>query len=199
MTRNALNFLVDVLSVLLFLWLLTTGTILRFILPPGSGPRTLGGLRRHDWGSVHFWSAVGLVSILVVHVALHWQWVCTNILRYGSLGRSTGARGSKFARNAAGVVFLLVVAAWLIVFAFAGRHSVQGPVRPAEKAAAVRGSATLAEVADANGLSVDELKAGLGLPADVPGDERLSQPPQAVPNLIRTSEAGCGGPEVAEG
>lgn len=93
MSRNTLNLLLDLVSAL----------ILRFVLLPGSGPRTLWTLRRHDWGSVHFWLAVSLFAVLVLHVALHWQWDCSTVRRLVPGRKPEGACGSRLARSLMGL------------------------------------------------------------------------------------------------
>ena len=79
MRRNTLNFIIDTVLFLAMLGLVTTGLLLKSVLPPGSGHRgqVLWNLGRHDCGDVHFWLAVTIFLLLVAHVALHWHWVCT--------------------------------------------------------------------------------------------------------------------------
>ena len=87
MRKNTLNFAVDVLTLLAILLMVGTGLVMKFTLPPGSGGRglILSGLGRHDWGDVHFWASVALGVLLVLHVALHWAYVKTNLKRTGML------------------------------------------------------------------------------------------------------------------
>lgn len=37
------------------------------------------GLTRHQWGDVHFWIALSLIALLVVHLVLHWRWVVCQV------------------------------------------------------------------------------------------------------------------------
>src|SRR4051794_18528135 len=56
MNRTTLNFVVDTAAFVGFVLLTTTGVLMHYLLPPGSGHRTtIWGLDRHDWGQVHFW------------------------------------------------------------------------------------------------------------------------------------------------
>ena len=54
-----------------------TGLLLAFRLPPGSrGGAGLSalGLNRHEWGDWHTWMGYGFLSLIVLHLALHWRW-----------------------------------------------------------------------------------------------------------------------------
>jgi hypothetical protein len=87
-----LNFVVDSIGLVNLLLLAVTGTILRWVLPPGSGGgygrgfrggRGAGevsewlGLRRHEWGDVHFVLASLFICAILVHILLHWTWIKT--------------------------------------------------------------------------------------------------------------------------
>ncbi len=89
MRRVTVNFIVDLVSFLTLLGLVTTGTILEWVLPPGSGGlgqelhggqgrehiKEFLGLNRHGWGHVHLWLGVIFVVLMVVHLVLHWSWL----------------------------------------------------------------------------------------------------------------------------
>jgi len=79
MKRHVLNFVIDLVTLVVMLGVTATGLLLRWILVPGSrGGRGLEflGLGRRDWGDVHFWLSIALLVLVLVHVALHWTWVC---------------------------------------------------------------------------------------------------------------------------
>ncbi len=92
MRRTTLNFIVDALGFADLLFLATTGVIMRWVLPPGSGgghargfrggrppaeANDLLGLGRHDWGNIHFVLALLFVLLILVHLVLHWTWIKT--------------------------------------------------------------------------------------------------------------------------
>ncbi len=82
MNRTFLNLLIDTTVAVLFLMMAATGYILRFPLPPGTNKDLLlWGFTRHEWGGAHFWVSLALVSVLAVHLALHWQWVVSVVGR----------------------------------------------------------------------------------------------------------------------
>ena len=76
MRRPALNLVVDAIAFAGFMFMTASGVLLRFVLPPGSGHRTsIWGLNRHEWGGIHYWTAVALLAALSVHVVLHGKWI----------------------------------------------------------------------------------------------------------------------------
>lgn len=80
MRRSRLNVAVDAIAFAGFVFLTASGVVMRFLLPPGSGHRMgIWGLNRHDWGSLHYWTAVVLLSVLSVHVLLHWKWIVSSV------------------------------------------------------------------------------------------------------------------------
>lgn len=195
--RSTLNVLVDVVTLLAIFVMVATGLVIRFVLPPGTGGGhgegglALWGYGRHDWGDVHFWTSVVLAVLLVVHVALHWSWVCVTTHRM--LGGTETAQPAARRCNACGIGFLAAV-----VLVFAGftwyadtavtpfgaqRPSASGPApaadvpRHGDEAGhdQVRGSMSLAEVEAATGVSVEALKTELGLPGQTTGEQRLGR------------------------
>lgn len=196
MHRGKVNYFVDVLTLGVILAMTATGLILRFVLPPGSGGRALAQWTRHDWGDLHFWLAAGLGVIIVLHVALHWAWVCglthrlfsSNPLRHPT---------SAFKRNLAGLSFLAGVAVVLAGLTWwASQMVTDGPVanrgQPGIRTSVarssedhesssgqraddsqIRGSMTLGQVAQSANIPVELLRDRLGLPPSVAADTRL--------------------------
>jgi len=139
MKKNTLNFLVDLVTLLIMLGMVATGLVIRFVLPPGSGGRhaapesgpgrqlTLWDMGRHDWGNIHFWLAVALAVLATIHVALHWSWICNTIRRLLIPGYAS--QDSSKIRNIYGFGFLAVLAALLAGFgwlAFSNVETIQG-------------------------------------------------------------------------
>ncbi len=104
MKRIHIHFWIDVVAFVAFLLLTSTGVLMHFILPPGSGGvMSIWGLNRHEWGELHFWTAVVLFLSLVIHLALNWRWI-VNVVR-GHKGNGIGWR------VALGIVALLALLA----------------------------------------------------------------------------------------
>lgn len=90
MKRSAWNIVIDALSLVVFMSMISTGLIMKFILPPGSGrveilmrgggrfEKTIDlfmGLTRHEWGEIHFYISLLFLLLLITHLYLHWNWI----------------------------------------------------------------------------------------------------------------------------
>lgn len=100
-----LNFIVDLISFINLLGLACTGLIMKYILPPGTGGygrgfrggrgpveeiKYLWSMTRHEWGYIHFYLAVGFVTLMVVHIILHWSWIKNYFKSLFGFSRKTG-------------------------------------------------------------------------------------------------------------
>ena len=112
MRKQTLNFVIDTFALLTILAMISTGIVLRHMLPPGSSGRGLAlwGWSRHDWGDVHFCLAVGLALLLLLHVALHWRWVCETIRGWLLARKSPPRRMSLGALTLGGSAFVVALA-----------------------------------------------------------------------------------------
>jgi len=175
MKRVHLNFLIDAVAFVALVLLASTGLLMHYVLPPGSGHfSTLWGMDRHEWGQLHFWMAVVLVVCLGLHLILHWRWVVSMV--EGSPGGGSGIRVALFV---VGVMALVGVA----VMPFLGRVEQTGepPHRMRDAAPAepegfhIDGSMTLTDVETLTGVPPAVVLRGLGLPDSLPTNERLGR------------------------
>ncbi|HVC94292.1 MAG TPA: DUF4405 domain-containing protein [Pirellulales bacterium] len=77
-SRSDVNFWVDLLLLVVFLTLVWVSVILRFVFPPATAAVgwTLWGLAYDDWVGVQFGVLSMLALVVLLHVMLHWSWVC---------------------------------------------------------------------------------------------------------------------------
>lgn len=107
MKRTISNFIIDAIAFVGFVFLITTGVLMRYVLPPGSGHySTIWGFDRHEWGGLHFWISVVFFSLLAVHLVLHWRWIVSVVM-----GRPREGSGL---RVSLGIVGLLALVAFSI-------------------------------------------------------------------------------------
>ncbi len=172
MKRTDLNFIIDVIAFIGFVVLTTTGALMRYILPPGSGHySTIWSLDRHEWGSIHFWTSVVLFSVLSLHLIRHWHWI-VNVVT----GRPREGSGL---RAGLGIVGLATVVALAISplltpierdltnkgVSFLSSHKYEG--------ISIRGSMTLKDVEETNEVPATYIIESLELPESISMEERL--------------------------
>ncbi|OGP86840.1 MAG: hypothetical protein A2Y95_01385 [Deltaproteobacteria bacterium RBG_13_65_10] len=175
MRKADLNFVVDVVAFVAFVFLAATGVLVRYVLPPGSGHFSmLWGMDRHEWGQLHFWTAVVLMASLGFHLFNHWRWVVGMVK-----GPPREGSGLRVALAAIGVMALVGLAA----APFFGRVEQTGEpphrMRLAETdegtVRKIDGSMTLNEVEQLTGVRAAVILRDLGLPPDLPLDVRLGR------------------------
>ncbi len=82
MDKPKLSFIIDALMFLCLMAMAGLGFLMKYILPPGREVMarygrnlylTWLGWDRHDWGDIHLYLALTLLSLLALHIILHWQ------------------------------------------------------------------------------------------------------------------------------
>ena len=78
MSRTLINFWLDTLLLILFLTTVWTTFAIRFVFPPGTlaAGWTLWGATYDQWLEFQFWSLCLFSMAVLVHIMLHWTWVC---------------------------------------------------------------------------------------------------------------------------
>lgn len=128
MKRNTFNFVIDFISLAVMWGLLSTGLLIKYVLPPGSGHwLAVQGMNRHDWGEIHFYLAVAVCVLVFVHVLLHWRWVCGTVRGFFAEGH-VHSRPLRGVLGAAVVVLLALATGGLLVAANGRVIGVQPPL-----------------------------------------------------------------------
>lgn len=108
MSRATVNLWLDLVALILMLGLMLSGGVLYFVLPPGTGhSHQLFGIGRHDYGAIHAWLSVALVVVLVLHVVLHWTFVCCVVAK--QLGKDRPGKKALLSWGAGLFVFTLLL------------------------------------------------------------------------------------------
>lgn len=63
--------IIDLLSFISLLLIISTGAFLKYTLPPRSGGSSVWGLTRHEWGDIHFYISILFLLLLSIHLLLH--------------------------------------------------------------------------------------------------------------------------------
>ena len=172
MKRSKLNFIFDAIAFVGFVFLASTGVLIRYTLPPGSNRfKTIWGLDRHEWGDIHFWVSIVFLGFLAMHLLLHWRWI-VNIIT----GRPREESGLRVGLGIVGVVCLLALGIAPLLSPIettiesrSGRNLTEvqhGNVQ-------VWGSMTLKEAEKATGVPAEHIIKRLGITLDLAEDECL--------------------------
>jgi hypothetical protein len=80
-TWNDINLVLDAVLLVVFMALCFAAVVVRFVFPPGPGAKgwTLWGFDYDAWGGVQFGLVATLALGILVHVMLHWSWVCNMV------------------------------------------------------------------------------------------------------------------------
>lgn len=116
-TRTDVNFWLDFLLLVLFLALCTLSVILEFIFPVGTQADgwLLWGYGYGEWSRARFIVLATLAAAVVLHVMLHWSWVCGVVASRLGTKKTGGGAHDDPSRTLWGVG-LLIVAVNLIGF-----------------------------------------------------------------------------------
>ncbi|MEN6558562.1 MAG: DUF4405 domain-containing protein [Thermoguttaceae bacterium] len=188
---------VDAVAFVAISLLAATGTLIKLVLPPGSGHfSAVWGMDRHQWGDVHFCLALVLVATVAVHLFLHWRWVVATVR-----GRSEVGSTRRIGLAVVGLLILVGLAAspFLAAVETTGDAPHRGRAarwdEPMDSpplgvgqttdrrdehhvdggAPQIDGTMSLREVERRTGVSAAVVLKELGLPADAPVDERLGR------------------------
>jgi hypothetical protein len=129
MSRTLVNLFLDGLLLLLVVSVLGTTSILKLVFPPAtqSVGWTLLGMDYDGWANVHFALLAMIMLCILVHIMLHWNWVC-GVIATRLLGRK--GKVDDGWQTLYGVGTLIVVLAVLGTLLVAAQLIVQGPGLP---------------------------------------------------------------------
>jgi hypothetical protein len=185
MKRSRKNFVVDSLAFICFIFLVSTGVILHYILPPGSGhSKSIWGMGRHEWGDLHFYFSVGFLAILILHLFLHWKWIVSLIK-----GRQRKTSGRRALLGMIGALAILAIALAPILSPIDGQgrgkmqveertheeNQVKESTHEKNSEIKIQGSMTLGEVQASSRVPVSYILQQLQIPTDVSQDTKLGE------------------------
>ncbi|MEQ8789645.1 MAG: DUF4405 domain-containing protein [Pirellulaceae bacterium] len=78
LSKTTVNFWLDALLLLIFCLLMWTAVITQFVFPPATRAEgwTLWGWTYEQWHTFQFGVVAAMAAAVLLHVMLHWSWVC---------------------------------------------------------------------------------------------------------------------------
>lgn len=104
-------FIVDVLLLLPFLSLVWTSAVVKFVFPAGTKAAgyALWGMSYDRWCDIQFASLAVFCVIVLIHVLLHWAWICNYLASRLSRRKGTRVTIDEGLKTVYGVGFLIVL------------------------------------------------------------------------------------------
>jgi hypothetical protein len=175
MKKSRKNFVVDSLAFICFVFLVSTGVILHYILPPGSGhSKSIWGMGRHDWGDIHFYFSVGFLAILVLHLFLHWKWIVSLIK-----GRQRKTSGRRALLGLVGALAILAIALAPILTPMEGsgqgKQQIEERTHEENSEIKIQGSMTLRELHESTAVPVTHILGQLNITDEILEDTKLGE------------------------
>jgi hypothetical protein len=129
-SRTDVNFCLDVTLLALFLTVCTLSVILEFIFPSGSQADgwLLWGKDYSEWSRIRFGFLATLAAAVVLHVMLHWSWVCGVVASRLGAKKSGAVPHDDPSRTLWGVGLLIVVVNVVGLIVAAAALTIQAPV-----------------------------------------------------------------------
>ena len=128
-TRTDVNFCLDALLLAFFVVLCTSSVIIEFVFPVGVHAEgwLLWGQSYAAWCRFRFSILAAMAGAVLLHVMLHWSWVCGAIAsRIGSKQTGAAAKDDP-SRTLWGVGLLILVANLIGVIVAAAALSIHAP------------------------------------------------------------------------
>ena len=132
MSRTAVNFVLDVTLLLITISLIFVTAVLRFVfpLPSASGGWMLWGNDYDSWANFQSVLMAVISGAVLLHVMLHWSWVCGVVVAKVLRRRGSAARLDDGRQTLWGVALLIVVLNLLAILVGVAYLSITPPPTP---------------------------------------------------------------------
>ncbi len=95
----------DLISFVALLFMMSSGLLMQFVLPPRSQGATVWGMTRHEWGGLHFYLSLIFLTLMVCHLLIHIPYI-----KHAFMGRASREHGYRLAIGVFALIMLLIVA-----------------------------------------------------------------------------------------
>ena len=129
LTRTDVNFWLDFLLLVLFLAVCALSVILEFVFPvgPQADGWLLWGRSYGEWSRIRFLFLAIMAAAVILHVMLHWSWVCGVVASRLGSKKSGGVSQDDPTRTLWGVGLLIVVCNLVGLIVAAAALTIQSP------------------------------------------------------------------------
>lgn len=97
--------IIDMLSFINLVLILSTGIFIKYSLPPRSGGASVWGFTRHEWGDIHFYISIFFLVLLSLHLLLH-----LNFIKMAIVGKATREQNYRLGIGIVSILALLLFA-----------------------------------------------------------------------------------------
>ena len=97
--------IIDLLSFSVLTLMISTGTLLKYSLPPRSGGDEIWSFTRHEWGDIHFYISITFLLLMTVHLISHIKFIKSVIT-----GNASTEKNYRVAIGVLGVIALILLA-----------------------------------------------------------------------------------------
>ena len=80
---------------------------------------------RHDWDALHTWTGVAMIAAVLIHLALHWNWIAGSLTRLA--GEILQRRSRMSIRNQINIIVDLIIAMGFFLTAISGLYFLFSP------------------------------------------------------------------------
>jgi hypothetical protein len=130
-TRTTVNFWLDASMLAVFVAMVWTATVVRFVFPPAVASKewTLWSWNVDQWIGLHYATLCLFTLLVVLHLMLHWSWVC-GVIATRFLKRADGKKQSldEGSRTLWGVGLLILLLNFMGLAIAAAVLSIKGPM-----------------------------------------------------------------------
>ena len=131
LSKTTINFWLDAFLLFTFLTMCWCSVVLRYVFPVATKSEdwSLWGMNYLAWADIQFATLCVMAAAILLHVMLHWTWVCGMVENWQRKRRgvAAGAKADTGNRTLWGVGLLIVILNVLGVGIAAAALSIQGP------------------------------------------------------------------------
>lgn len=131
-SRTSINFFLDAFLLVNFLTLCGVSVVLRYVFPTATESEgwTLWGLDYLEWTDIQFVTLCVLFAAILLHVMLHWTWICGVVTKWNRKrsGKAAVGKEDTGASTLWGVGLLIVIINVLGLGIAAAALSIKSPL-----------------------------------------------------------------------